>query len=148
MTRTSGASAAFACIIAPWAAEFIAVLGAIVEIIRTIAEKIRNTLPELGARCREAGSQLPAFAAGAVSPDDVEARLPAVSGERAPCRRLPAGARIRAGCHENLRRPREARSKTQFATPSAIEPWRGLMAILARTGLDDDMGSERGHVPT
>lgn len=101
MTITAGASVALACIIAPWVAKIVAVLGAIVKTIVAIAENIRNTLPELGACCRKKTG------------------------------RQSARANFGQAVTMDLRGTSEARIKAEFAGPSAVEPWRRLMAVLA-----------------
>jgi len=53
-------SAAFGRIVAPWAAVIAELFAGIVATILTIAENIRDTVPELGAGCRKAG-RLPAL---------------------------------------------------------------------------------------
>jgi len=53
MTSTRCRSVALGRIIAPWAVKIAEFFGTIVKIILTIVENVRNSLPELGACCRE-----------------------------------------------------------------------------------------------
>jgi hypothetical protein len=147
MTSTPDASAALVCIIAPWSAKIVAVLRAIVETILAIAENNCSTLQESGACCRKAARRLPALRPAQSRP--MMSKLgflpPSASALHAQaCQRSPeCGQAVMM----DLRGTSEARTKAQFAEPSAIRPWRKLMAILDQRGLDDDIGSERRTCP-
>jgi hypothetical protein len=59
MTSTPCASAALACLIAPWVVMIVAVLRAIVEPVLAMAKDGRSILPGCGARCWMAGRSSP-----------------------------------------------------------------------------------------
>lgn len=134
MASTPCRSAALDGIIAPWAAKIVAFWGAIVETILTIAENIRNPLPELGACCRKA-------APGAVSPMISELGfLPPSAGARHTLARKRS-PEFGQAVMMDLRHD-EAQIDAQFAEPS-----RRLMTFLVRPELTDDIGSGRRACP-
>jgi len=98
MTSTPCQSAALDRIIAPWAGKIAAFFATIVETILMIAENFCGTLQDLGARrpLPEHRAEAPGAVLRAISPHDVEVRLSAAFGERAPRPCAQAPARIRA----------------------------------------------------